>query len=126
MSSVGNDGEGSVEVVGDVGGGDATTRHSKCVPHSTVIRKGRVRVSQPNTWAKNVAKTKCNLHESYVGYMEARKVGPPSHDHCFEKLGREAIDKMCDNFWAIGDLATLVTDINRLFRGPISLCFLGV
>lgn len=83
----------------------ATGPRPKYVPAINTEKKGRVCGRQPEKWKKNVAKNKHNLGQEYVSYgtknvMQARNVGPPC---CFEKIGREAIEEIVANFWAIGN-----------------------
>ncbi|KAG7156486.1 hypothetical protein Hamer_G006447 [Homarus americanus] len=70
-----------------------------------------MRERRVDDWAKEAAKHKRNLGEEYVSYstkkvVKARQVGPPCPDGCFDKPGRDNIDTIFTNFWAIGDYST--------------------
>lgn len=78
--------------------------------HRKEKKEGRSRARNVDNWAKVTAKKKCNLDQEYVSYatknvMEARKVGPPCKDGCFDKLWRQKTDHSSMIF---GQLETII------------------
>lgn len=59
---------------GSPGSGDnlAPARRPRRAPRTGVDKQGQVRVKRPDKWAKNVAKKKLNLGQSYVSYVTKR------------------------------------------------------
>ena len=69
----------------------------------------RKRQRTPGQWKKNVAKKKRNLGQAYEsgepsgGHVAARTIGLPCRCGCFEKVGRENVQQVFSEFWALGD-----------------------
>ena len=123
-SGVGDDGAGPSGVGDDVGLVVSTPRHSPRRTPSGVVsggsgassggpggsnQPGKKKVRQVTDWQVSKAKRARNLGKEYKSYktkkvMPARKVGEPCKDGCFGKLGRDKIDEIFNNFWALGDV----------------------
>lgn len=70
--------------------------------------RSRKRKRDPQTWERNVTKTKRNLGQSYTSYwtkkdVPKREIGEPCKCGCFEKLGYEKINDIFNSFWSIGN-----------------------
>ena len=68
---------------------------------------GRKRLPKPETWKQNVRKKLRNEGKAYYSTkakknVEARKIGPPCNDGCFEKVTMPVIESLFQEFWAIG------------------------
>ncbi|XP_042241301.1 uncharacterized protein LOC121878935 isoform X1 [Homarus americanus] len=118
-------GDGTGDVLKNVGGGGAPRgagrRGQERTPQGPIEKKGRMRERRVDEWAQEVAKRKRNLGEEYVSYstkkvVKARQVGPPCPDGCFDKLGRDMINTIFTNFWAIGDYNTQNGYLHSLIR----------
>jgi len=68
----------------------------------------RKRKRDPQTWERNVTKTKRNLGQAYTSYwtkkdVPKREIGEPCKCGCFDKLGYEKINEIFNSFWNIGN-----------------------
>ena len=101
--SVGDVGEGS----GGVGDESRSRGHGRGRERAgTRGKKGRKQVRGLS--ADEAVKKKRNLGQEYVSYrsgktVQARRVGSPCKDGCFDRVCEEARNTILKNFWAIGN-----------------------
>ncbi|XP_066988652.1 uncharacterized protein [Macrobrachium rosenbergii] len=99
--------------------------------HSVQPEEERKKGGRPETWAANVAKRRKNLGLSYQSIVKktgakktvpAKKVGPPCSckNKCFSKVGDEAINKIFQAYWSMGDYNLQTAYLQRhICREPI-------
>ena len=84
----------------------------------------RKRLRNVENWKKTKVKRARNTGQAYIGrrsqkYVAARIVGPECNCHCFNKVGRDNVKEIFDNFWNISNydlqnnyISKLVTSID--------------
>lgn len=68
----------------------------------------RKKISRPETWISNVAKTRRNEGKEYISaktklMVQQKKIGPPCNDGCFDTIGLDKIERVFKLFWNIGE-----------------------
>ena len=97
---------------------DVQSEHSDA-PRDASVSVGRKRARRPETWKQSIRKKHRNEGKAYYSgmakkHIDARKIGPPCRDGCFDKVTMPVVEALFKEFWAMGNYDAQTAYLQKL------------